>query len=415
MDIPGILMLALCFHRLHLLAQGHLVRARVDAEEATSSKYRFFSCMAHEMRTPLFAVLSSMDLVLEMEPKGGVRDLLLPAQVEGEKLSNMLDEVLAMAKFSDTESVRIRKHASRGRLSLSYMLADVPGTQLGMGRLGQLWRGLDHCRALDPAAFVNNVTLARAVTLLMLSFSMIGLICGGVFLALGRYTSAAIMSTFPPGGLGVIFIAKYCKLRIRTFTTVIVHAGSFIMFSLACFASANNGGFGSNSQNYFALPILVTIVSQGSWAGIFWYLMAMVQVTVMALLSSRGAFEDDRGAFEGVVTASSAFLTDRDSWLASEIIGGLTLHCTVLMIMVTFSFVHNDCMALLLQARVEAEEAATAKFGFFSRTSREMRTPLFAVLVTPSTVCHCHQHHHRFFHQCFWKHHRHHHHHHCFH
>ena len=76
------------------------IQARGVAEKAAAAKYDFFACASHEMRTPLFAVLSFVDVVLQMGDNltSQQRDLLETAQASGKELSARLNSVLDVAR-----------------------------------------------------------------------------------------------------------------------------------------------------------------------------------------------------------------------------------------------------------------------------------------------------------------------------
>jgi len=67
-----------------------------------ATKDQFFASMSHEMRTPLFSVLSYLDLVLQSESTldAEQRDFLESAQSSGKLLTATLDSVLDKAKAS---------------------------------------------------------------------------------------------------------------------------------------------------------------------------------------------------------------------------------------------------------------------------------------------------------------------------
>ncbi len=103
----------------------------------------FFSSLSHEMRTPLFSVLSCVDLVLQMElGTDGARDILLSAQASGQGLSGKVDYVLSLAKAS-AAAASIELAPTQSSSLTEPLLAEAPTTpaphprvmQGGVGRV----------------------------------------------------------------------------------------------------------------------------------------------------------------------------------------------------------------------------------------------------------------------------------------
>lgn len=87
----------------HKLAEAELLRARDEAESASSAKTQFLANMSHELRTPLNAVIGFSE-ILNREMFGSLgeeryRDYARLIHESGEHLLNVVNDVLDMSKI----------------------------------------------------------------------------------------------------------------------------------------------------------------------------------------------------------------------------------------------------------------------------------------------------------------------------
>ncbi|MBU2708925.1 PAS domain S-box protein [Zooshikella marina] len=80
-------------------AEGELIAARDTAQEASQAKSRFLSHMSHEIRSPLNAVLCSVNLIAERLNDPSHLRLLQTAKTSGQALLAVINEVLDFSKI----------------------------------------------------------------------------------------------------------------------------------------------------------------------------------------------------------------------------------------------------------------------------------------------------------------------------
>ena len=80
--------------------EEHLIRARVEAEDANRAKSQFLSSVSHELRTPLNGVLGYTQLMLrDREVPDGQKDNLRAIETCGQHLLTLINETLDLAKM----------------------------------------------------------------------------------------------------------------------------------------------------------------------------------------------------------------------------------------------------------------------------------------------------------------------------
>ncbi len=76
-----------------------LIRAKVQAEEASKAKEQFLSTMSHEIRTPMNAVIGMTNLLLQESPKAEQMENLKALKFSAENLLALLNDILDFSKI----------------------------------------------------------------------------------------------------------------------------------------------------------------------------------------------------------------------------------------------------------------------------------------------------------------------------
>ncbi len=83
----------------HKRAAGELLKAKEDAEAASRAKSEFLANMSHEIRTPMNGILGMLDVSLEMDLNGELRDYLETARASASTLLVILNDILDFSKI----------------------------------------------------------------------------------------------------------------------------------------------------------------------------------------------------------------------------------------------------------------------------------------------------------------------------
>ena len=79
--------------------ERELVRARLDAEDASRAKSRFLANMSHEIRTPMNGILGMTEVLLENHPKGELRNHVHIIYESARSLMKLLNDILDFSKI----------------------------------------------------------------------------------------------------------------------------------------------------------------------------------------------------------------------------------------------------------------------------------------------------------------------------
>lgn len=80
-------------------AREEIVRARQLAEHSVSLKAEFLACMSHELRSPLHALVSTIDLLQATQLDQGQQDILSVLSSSGAHLRSLIDDLLDFSKI----------------------------------------------------------------------------------------------------------------------------------------------------------------------------------------------------------------------------------------------------------------------------------------------------------------------------
>lgn len=103
-------------------AEAQLQEAKLQAETASEAKSRFLAHMSHEIRSPLSAVLGSVELLLDETLSQEQRLYAKTAQSSGKILLSLINDIL---DFSRIEAGELQ--LERRRFNLDELLSDVAG------------------------------------------------------------------------------------------------------------------------------------------------------------------------------------------------------------------------------------------------------------------------------------------------
>ncbi|GEM_PF-4288401 len=120
--------------------QVALERARLSAEQASAAKSEFMATVSHEVRTPLNAILGMTDLALEARSPEEIRAHLQRIRSNGDRLLEMLRDVLMLAQIESGE-LEIRR-APFEPLALCERLIERAGAEAEAKGL-HLWLDFD--------------------------------------------------------------------------------------------------------------------------------------------------------------------------------------------------------------------------------------------------------------------------------
>jgi two-component system, sensor histidine kinase and response regulator len=167
-------------------SQEELTAAMIAAEQASRAKSQFLANMSHEIRTPVNGILGMTELALRTTLSDEQREFLLTVKSSGDRLLNIINEILDYSKLEAGASVldsvafhlpSVVSHVLRS-LALpahqkdlelaAYIAPNVPADLTGdPGRLGQVLINLvgnaikftDHgevCVDISVKAVTNN-------------------------------------------------------------------------------------------------------------------------------------------------------------------------------------------------------------------------------------------------------------------
>lgn len=86
-------------------AEEALIRAKMDAEDATSAKSDFLANMSHEIRTPLNAIIGMTSLLFEEPLTNEQRDYIEVISTNGEALLTVINDILDYSKIESNRTI----------------------------------------------------------------------------------------------------------------------------------------------------------------------------------------------------------------------------------------------------------------------------------------------------------------------
>ena len=107
----------------------------MELQQALAVKSRFLAIMSHEIRTPLSGFIGSMNLLAETQLNNDQQELLHTAQVCGDQLLHLINDILDFAKMDEQKmQLELRNISVRDFLEESLEIvsigAEVKGLEL---------------------------------------------------------------------------------------------------------------------------------------------------------------------------------------------------------------------------------------------------------------------------------------------
>ncbi|MEM6567706.1 MAG: ATP-binding protein [Planctomycetota bacterium] len=139
-------------------AQIELRRARDAARSAAHAKSRFLSTMTHEIRTPLHGMLGTLDLMLEDEVPGELRDDLETARMAGRQLNGLLSSVLDISK-ADADSLDLQPVAT----DIRSLTRGVAQTFVGSARTNEVALRFEIDESIPESILLDGMRLTQVL------------------------------------------------------------------------------------------------------------------------------------------------------------------------------------------------------------------------------------------------------------
>ena len=190
------------------------------------------------MRTPLFSVLSFLDLVLQTDLTAEQRDFLQSAQESGNVLSSILDSVLGLAKSEQSSTSTSIEPQEDG---------DKSGVMC-RNSCHELF--LDSLRHKELARVSSPIDLnkARSIALVHVWGSGGMIIQNAIFFANSRWSMFFLLSVAIAVMFVVGLVAKYRIRNIKTYVSFLTNIGIALAFATCSAAAFLNTGFGYKTQ-----------------------------------------------------------------------------------------------------------------------------------------------------------------------